>query len=171
MKVYAASEAEIDHRLMLDKRKAPAAFCKNFQSESEVPIGFYDLQDKIRDGLEGEFFAKFGDGKDRSRLEPWRLSGSHNCFFFPAELISSERIIIELNSEILNDKLIGVLLSSLERMPSAYCAIVAVFSGERMKGSNYRGRFVINREEIAVEESLVETWSKQVQFMEIENRN
>ena len=37
-----------------------------------------------------------------------------------------------------------------------------------MKGINYVGRFVLNLEEIAVEESLVEIWSRQVQFLTIE---
>jgi hypothetical protein len=168
MKVYKASEDEIDQRLALDKRKTKAAFCRGFESESEIPFGFYDQQDKIRDGLEKEFFEKFDDGVDRSNLVPWKGYISHTFFYFPAELICSERIIIELSSEILDDKLLGVILAYLEKASPQYCVIAAVFSGRNLTGQNYIGRFVINLEEIAVEESLVEVWSKQVQFMTIE---
>jgi len=38
-----------------------------------------------------------------------------------------------------------------------------------IEGSKYVGRFVINLDEIAVEASLAEIWSKQVLFMAIEN--
>jgi hypothetical protein len=37
-----------------------------------------------------------------------------------------------------------------------------------LSSNDYIGRFVINLDEIAVEESLADTWSKQVKFMEIE---
>jgi hypothetical protein len=37
-----------------------------------------------------------------------------------------------------------------------------------MESDNYLGRFVVNLDEIAVEESLADTWSKQIKFMEIE---
>jgi hypothetical protein len=170
MKVYGASEAEIDRRLALDKRKFEAAFCRGFNPKSEVEItpNFCDFQDKIRDGLEQEFFARVGDGIDRSKLDTWKLSGSHPFFYFPAELIPSERIIIELSSEILDDRLLAVILAYLERCQFPYCVIVAVFSGGKMTGKNYLGRFVVNLEEIAVEKSLVETWSKKVRFLEIE---
>jgi hypothetical protein len=168
MKVHRASEAEIDERLALDKRKSKAAFCRGFETESEIPFGFCDLQDKIRDGLEKEFFAKFDDGIDRSNLPSRKLVGSHSFFYFPAELIRSERIIIEMNAAILDDRLLGAILAYLEKSQSRYCVIAAVYSEKKMKGSNYLGRFVINLEEIAVEDSLVETWLKQVRFMEIE---
>ena len=78
-------------------------------------------------------------------------------------------MIIELNSEILNDRLIGLILSYLEKFSPRYCVIAAVFSGRDMKGKNYIGRFVVNLEQIAVEEPLAGLWSKQVQFLEIEN--
>jgi hypothetical protein len=168
MKVYKASETEIDQRLALDKRKAKAAFCRGFESDSELPVGFCDLQDKIRDGLEAEFWGKFDDGKERPKVDNYGLPVFHAHFFFPAELISSERIIIELNREILDDKLLGVILAYLEKSAPQYCVIAAVCTGKGMEGINYAGRFVINLEEIAVEESLVEVWSKQVQFMTIE---
>jgi hypothetical protein len=95
------------------------------------------------------------------------MSGSHAHFYFPAELISSERIIIELSSEILSDKLLGLILNYLEKCESKYCVIAAVYSG-KIVGENWLGRFVINLEEIAVEESLAKTWSRKVQFLPIE---
>ena len=169
MKVSRASETDIDRRLALDAGQAKEAFCRNFESDAEVPAGFYDLQDEIRKGLRKEFWEKYDDGKDRSKLKPWQLATSHELFFFPGDLINSERMIIELSSEILHDSLIGLILSYLEKFSPTYCVMVAVCSGRNMKGSNYIGRFVINLKEIAVEESLVEVWSQQVQFMEIEN--
>jgi hypothetical protein len=168
MKVYRASEDEIDKRLALDKRKSKAAFCRGFESDSEIPSGFCDLQDKIRDGLEKEFFTQFDDGIDRSNLEPRKLRRSYTLFYFPAELIRSERIIIEISSDLLDDRLLGIILAHLERCQSRYCVIAAVYLGRKIVGANYLGRFVLNLEEIAVEDSLVETWSKQVRFLEIE---
>ena len=169
MKIHRASEVDIDRRLTLDKRKTKEAFCRNFyESDTMIPIGFCELQDKIRDGLEAEFWAKFDDGKESPKVDNYGLATLHDCFFFPADPINSERIIIELNSEILNDALIGLILSYLEKAAPNYCIIVAVCTGKNMKGINYVGRFVLNLEEIAVEESLVEIWSRQVQFLTIE---
>jgi hypothetical protein len=171
MKVYKATEADIDRRLKLDKRKTNEAFFRNFyESDSILPIGFYELQDKIRDGLEEEFAKEFDDGKDRSRLRPYQLATSYDFFSFPAEPVSSELILIEVSSEILSDRLIGVILSYLERSTSQYCVIATVYLGKEIIGSNYLGRFLVNLGEIAVEESLVEAWSRQVQFMGIENK-
>jgi len=167
MKIYRATEKQIDERLALDKRRDSSAFCRGFDTEAELPLGFCDLQDKIRDGLEAEFWVKFDDGKDRSNLRPYQLAGAQDFFFFPAELIMSERILIEMSHEILGDKLLGLIMAYLEKCPSRYCVILAVCRGEII-GSNYVGRFVINQDEIAVKESLCETWSKQVKIMEIE---
>ena len=167
MRTYKASEMEIDERLRLDKRSDARAFCNYFNSEQELPAGFYDLQDKIRDGLEKEFFSNFDDGVDRSHLKPWQR-GENKFFYFPAELLISERIIIEISHEILNDTLIGLILSYLGKCHACYCIIIAVYH-EIIKGSKYVGRFVIDLAEIAVEASLAEIWSKQVLFMAIEN--
>lgn len=141
-------------------------FCRNFESKSDLPVGFYDQQDKIRDDLEKEFFAKFKDAKDHSDLNTWQ---SYKSFFFPADLMNSEKVIIELSSEILGDALIGLILSYIEKFSSNYCVIVEVFLGRNIKGKNYVGKFVVNLEEIVVEESLAKIWSKQVQFLAIEN--
>lgn len=167
MKIYKSSEKEIDERLRLDKRKNSKAFCRYFDSEEELPAGFYDLQDKIRDGLEKVFWENFDDKADRSQLPSWRKP-MNKFFFFSAELLISERIIIELSIEILDDKLIGLIMSYLEKYASSYCVIGAVHS-EEIKGEKYIGRFVINLDEIAVEESLADIWARQVKFMEIEN--
>jgi len=80
----------------------------------------------------------------------------------------SERIIIEINQEILGDKLLGLIMSYLEKCPARYCVILAGHGGEGMKGVNYLGRFVINQDEIAVEESICEVWRQQVKIIEIE---
>jgi hypothetical protein len=136
MKICRLSEEEIDQRLLLDSRETSLAFCRNFESELDLPHGFFGQQDRIRDGLEMEFFAKFDDGKDRSKLESWELATSHEQFFFPAEPINSERMIIELSSEILNDKLIGLILSYLEKFAPQYCVITAVCLGQNMEGKN-----------------------------------
>jgi hypothetical protein len=165
MKIYKASEKEIDQRLLLNRRQDIRGFCHNF--DSEIPAGFYELQDKIRDGLDKEFRANFDDGVDRSHLKPWEM-WMHTLFFFNPDEINSERIIIEMGKEILGDKLIGLILAYLEKCPSRYCVIGSV--SEKLEGDNdYIGRFIINLDEIAVEESLADTWSKQVKFMEIEN--
>jgi len=170
MRIYKISEAELDRRLILDKKISKEAFCCNYYgSDKTVPVGFCELQDKIRDGLEAEFWAKFDGDQERPKVDSYGLSIFHECFSFPADPINSERIIIELCSKILNDVLVGLILSYLEKTSSQYCVIVAVSLGENMEGSSYIGRLVVNLDEIAVEEPLVEIWSKQVQFLAIEN--
>ena len=169
MQVYSASENEIDERLEMDKRRKSRAFCICFSSLEEAPNGFYDLQDKIRDELEKEFWANFDDGIDRSRFHSWESGALHTQFHFNGDMFGSERIEVEIIDKILGDKLIGVIMSYLEKCPSRYCVIGSVYR-EQMKGNNYIGRFVINLDEIAVEESLADVWSKQIQFMEIEER-
>lgn len=165
MKIYRASEKEIDERLAIDKRRDARAFNRYFDVE-ELPAGFHDLQDKIRDGLEKEFWANFDDGVDRSKLASWKIH-INTWFFFPAELMNCELVILEMSNEILGDKLVGLIISYLEKCPSRYSINAAVYR-EMVKGSEYLGRFVINLDEIAVEESLADTWSKQVKIMEIE---
>lgn len=165
MKIYSVSEKEIDERLKLDKRHAFQAFCRNFNLEDELPFGFYDLQNQIRDGLENVFQKKFDDGIDKSHLKPWK---KENIFFyFPAELIPSERVIIEISNEILQDKLVKIIINYLEKCPYRYCIIAAVYGGMQ-KGSKYIGRFLINLDEIVVEESLAAVWSSQMKCMKIE---
>ena len=167
MRVYIASESQIDKRLRLDKRKNSEAFCNSFNSENELPPKFFDLQDKIRDAIEKEFWKTFDDGIDRSQFKQWESGAMHSQFYFSAELIASERIIIEMSDEILGDKLIGLLMSFLEKCSSRYCVIGVVFRG-MLTGSNYVGRFVINTDEIAVEESLVDIRTKQIRIMEVD---
>ena len=88
MKIHRASEVDIDRRLTLDKRKTKEAFCRNFyESDTMIPIGFCELQDKIRDGLEAEFWAKFDDGKESPKVDNYGLATLHDCFFFPAKLL------------------------------------------------------------------------------------
>ena len=169
MKVYTASDAEIDERLELDKRQNSRAFCLCFKTLDEAPDGFYDLQDKIRDGLEKEFWASFDDGIDRSRFQSWESGAMHTQFCFDSDMFGSERIEVEIVDEILGDKLIGVIMSYLEKCPPRYCVMGAVYR-EQMNGDKYIGRFVMNLDEIAVEESLADVWSKRVQFMEVEER-
>lgn len=171
MKVYKASETEIDRRLALDKRRSNQAFCRGFIPKHEAAISpnFCESQDKIRDGLEKKFWETFADGLDRSSLESWKVSGSHTFFYFPAELVPSERIIIDLVDNILGDQLLGVILAYLEKCEFPYCVIAAVYSDGKMVGKNYLGRFVINLDEIAVEESLVKTWIRKVRFLEIDS--
>ncbi|HTV42388.1 MAG TPA: hypothetical protein VMF08_17605 [Candidatus Sulfotelmatobacter sp.] len=170
MKIYKISEAELDRRLILDKKISKDAFCYNYyESDETVPAGFCELQDKIRDSLEAQVVAQFGDSEAVVESDNFGLSILHENFLFPADPVNSERIILELNCKILTEKLIGLILSYLEKLSSHYCIIAAVFSGKGMKGTNYIGRFVINHEEIAVEDSLVEIWSKQVQFLAVEN--
>lgn len=154
MKVYGASEKEIDKRLELDKRKDSSAFCRYFESEEVLPSGFYDLQNKIRDGLQETFCKKYDNGVSRN---------SWDNFYFPAELLMSERIIIEMTKEILDNKLVSLILAYLEVIPSRYCVIVAVYKGMQ-RGSEYLGRFIINLDEIAVEASLWKTWSDQIKL-------
>ncbi len=83
-------------------------------------------------------------------------------------MFGSERIVLEMSKEILGDKLIGLILSYLEKNAPSYCLTASVYENME-KGSEYLGRFVINLEEIAIEESLADTWLKQLKFMEIEN--
>jgi len=167
VKIYKASEKEIDDRLALDKRRDVRAFYRYFEPDEELPSGFHDLQDKIRDGLGKEFWTNFDDGIDRSNLPTWEMR-INTWFFFPAELVNCELVKVEMSDEILGDKLIGITLAYLEKCPARYSMGAAVYRGIQ-KGREYLGRFVINLEEIAVEESLADTWSKQVKFMEIEN--
>ena len=165
MKIYAASEKEIDERLELDKRKNNRAFCVCFNSLDEAPADFYNLQDKIREGIQNEFWLNFDKGKENLSINPW----DSDLFFFNTDIFGSERLVVEVSSEILGDKLIGVILSYLEKFSSRYCVVAAVYRGMQ-RGSEYLGRFVINRDEIAVEETLAEVWAKQIKFMELEER-
>lgn len=169
MKVYAANEAEIDERLNLDKRQDSRAFCLCFKTLEEAPDGFYELQDRLREGLENEFWANFDDGVDRSRFKSWQSGAMHSQFYFNSDLFGSERIVIELSNQIVGDKLIRLIMSYLEKSSPRYCVVAAVYKGME-RGSEYLGRFVMTLEEIAVEESLAGTWSKRIQFMEIEER-
>lgn len=165
MKVYTAREREIDERLELDKRHDPKGFCRNFSSK-EMSDKFYDLQHKIRDGLEEKFRANFDDAVDGSQLQSSEAGASHTLFYFDTDLTGSERIIVEFACEMLSDKLVDLIRSYLEKCQVPYCVIVAVYRGMH-KGSEYLGRFVINLEEVAVEESLADIWTKQVHTFEI----
>lgn len=165
MKVYQATETEIDGRLLGDKRRDSGAFCRGYDAGEEPPSGFFALQDKIRDGLEKLLWENFDDGIDRANLPAWKTAASHTWFYFPCELIASERIVIEISDEILGDKLIALMWSYLEKCEAGYCVVVAVYKGME-RGSEYLGRFVETHEEIAVEKSLSETWVRQMTLME-----
>src|SRR5271156_2969126 len=116
MKIYKISEAELDRRLMLDKKISKEAFCCNYYASDEaLPVGFCELQDKIRDGLEAQVMAKFGDAEASSESDNFGLPTLHENFLFPADPINSERIIIEINNKILNDVLLGIILSFLSK--------------------------------------------------------
>jgi hypothetical protein len=166
MKTYKISERELNERLKLDKRRNNQAFCICFKSLEEAPKDFFELQDRIRDGLQREFWLNFDNGAEHLRRKPW---DSKN-FFFNTDMFGSERIVVEMSKEILDDKMIGLTLSYLEKNALSYCLTASVFENME-KGSDYFGRFVINLNEIAVEESLVDVWSKQMRFMEIELDN
>jgi hypothetical protein len=158
---------EIDERLNLDKRRNDRAFCVCFDSLDEAPAGFYELQDKIRDELEKELMGQFKDG-----IEPPLIKGarpSNKWFYIDWDMHGSERVPIDVTDNILGDKLLGIIMAHLEKWEPRYCVIGVVYRKE-MEGKNYMGRFVVNRDEIAVEESLAELWSEQVQFMTIEER-
>lgn len=79
-------------------------------------------------------------------------------------MFGSERLVFEMSQEILTGKMIGLVLAYLEKTSPSYCLTASVYKNME-KGSDYLGRFVITLDEIAVEESLVETWSKQIKFM------
>jgi hypothetical protein len=167
VKVYAASESELDERLNLDKRQNERAFCLCFDSLDEAPPGFYKLQDEIRDGLEEDFMAQFKEGEEPPEFS-W-ASPTNKWFYFDTDMHGSERIEIELTDNIIGDKLLGVIMAYLEKCVAHYCVIGVVYR-EELKGKNYMGRFVVTRDEIAIEESLMELWTNQVQYMEIEKR-
>jgi hypothetical protein len=168
MNVYQTSEFDMDQRLRLDKRQDARGFCRNFASEPELPAGSDDLQETIRNELADAFFANFDDGINRAKLPSWRRMASA-LFFFPSEMIEAERIVIEISSEILGDKLLGLIRSCLEKHGGGYCVMLAVFYGEQ-KASNYIGRGVINLDEIAVESSLWAIWCKKVPSLELAAR-
>jgi hypothetical protein len=164
LKTYKISKQELDERLKLDKRQDSRGFRLSFRTLDEAPEGFYDLQRKISDGLQKEFWLNFDNGAEHLLRNPW---DSKN-FFFNGDMFGSERIVLEMSKEILGDKLIGLILSYLEKNAPSYCLTASVYENME-KGSEYLGRFVINLEEIAIEESLADTWLKQLKFMEIEN--
>jgi hypothetical protein len=166
MKTHKISEQELDERLELDRRRNNRAFCICFKTLEEAPDGFYDLQRKISDGLENELCANFEEGYEAPRYK-W-ANPTNKWFCFNGDMFGSERIVIEMSKEILGDKLIGLIMSYLEKCPSRYCVIASVYENME-RGSKYLGRFVINLEEIAVEESLTDVWGKQIKFMEIED--
>ena len=168
MKVYAASEIELDERLNLDKRRNERAFCLCFDSLEEAPPVFYKIQDKIRDGLEEELMEKYKEGWEAPRFK-WQTSPTNKWFCFKTDMFGSERIVVEITDNILGDKLLGIIMAYLEKCSSPYCVVGVVYK-QAMEGEKYMGRLVINNNEIAVEESLVELWTNQVQYMEIEKR-
>lgn len=165
MKVYIASGQEIDRRLNLDKRRHPEGLCNNLADE-EISEAFYDLQDTIRDGLEKVFWEHFDDGISRSSYQPWETGAMHTLFSFESDMIGSELMIIQVNTEIMGDKLIGLILSYLDKHQN-YCVAVGAYNGA-LKGSQYLGRFVISLDKIIVEDSLCALWTKRVHFWEIE---
>ncbi len=167
MNVRISSEKELDDRLQLDKRSDDTAFCRVFESEDELPAGFFDQQDAIRDGLEKVLWANFDDGVDRARFKSTPAGAVHSQFCVSAEMYGAERIIIELSEEILGDKLIGLIWAYLEKCPTPYCVLGSVQRGLTGDGV-YLGRFVMNQQEIVVEESLSDAWSRQIKFLEFE---
>jgi hypothetical protein len=167
--VYRATEREIDERMNLDKRQNSRAFYLCFKTLEEAPEGFYDRQNELRDGLEKEFWESYKEGKeepDEEELVPWVRN---KWFYFDGDMYGAERIDIELTDNIIGDKLLGTVMAYLEKNAPNYCVIGAVYK-EQMKGKNYMGRFIVTGDEIVVEESLAELWSKQVKIMEIEER-
>src|ERR1700744_3381814 len=161
MKVYTASEKEISEKF------ENQGFCKVFQTLESAPEGFYELQNEIGDGLEKEFWANFAEGYEAPRYK-W-ANPTNKWFYFNGDMFGSEQIVVEMSKEILGDKLIGLILSYLEKNASSYCVTLSVY--ESMEGkSDYIGAFIINMDEIAIEESLADVWSKQIQFIEIEER-
>src|ERR1700744_4977727 len=128
MKIYKISEAELDHRLKLDKKISKGAFCYNYyESDEMIPAGFCELQDKIRNGLEAQVVAKFGDAGVILELDSFGLPIMHENFFFPADPINSERLIVEINYKILNDELLEIIKSFLSKSAPQYCLNVAVY--------------------------------------------
>jgi hypothetical protein len=167
MNVYISSEKEMDQRLRLDKRSDLEAFCRRFDSEDDLPPGFFDLQDSIREGMEKILWANFEDGVDRTRFKSLQSGAMHTQFHVSAEMCASERIIVEICDQILGDKLIGLIWAYLEKCAAPYCVIGAVHRG--LTGDSvYLGRFVMNQQEIVVEESLSDAWSRQIKFLEFE---
>ena len=157
MKVFRASENEFDTRLELDRRKVNAAFFVRYDSESEVPTGFYEQQHQFRDGLQLKFWAEFDNNSAYVSKRPWESKS----FFFNEDSFNFESIFVEIAVKILGDKLLHLVSSYLGESGSGYCLIVAVHTSmEREAG--YLGRFAMNSKEIMIEESLAEIWSKQV---------
>src|ERR1700682_4415450 len=105
MKVNRVNRDELQQRMQLDKRRDPRGFSCVFESLDEAPLGFYDLQDKIRDGLEKELWANFDDGIDRSGVKPWQSAAMHTWFHLNSDMFGSERIYMSLTPNILGDKL------------------------------------------------------------------
>jgi hypothetical protein len=167
MNVYISSEKEMDERLRLDKRTEPSAFCRSFVSDEEFPPGFFDQQDRIREGLEKVLWANFDDGIDRSRYKAWESGAMHSQFYVLAEKFGSERMIVEISEEILADKLIGLIWAYLEKCGAPYCVIGSVQRG-MMGDGVYLGRFVMTMQEIVVEESLSDAWSRLIKYLEFE---
>jgi hypothetical protein len=165
MKIHKITKKNLDERLELDKRQDNRGFRISFKTLEEAPEGFYDLQRKICDGLQKEFWLAFDNGAEHLRRNPWDSTN----FFFNSDMFGSERLVVEMSKEILNDKMIGLVLSYLEKNAPSYCLTASVYENME-KGSEYLGRFVINLDEIAVEESLADTWSKQIKFMLIEEQ-
>lgn len=166
MKIYTATGHELDERLELDKRQNSRAFCVCFNSLEEAPDEFYDLQSRIVDRLEEKFAESFGDdGVDRSQFESWEMP-TYEWFCFNTDMIGSERIEVEIADNILGDRLLGIVVDYLERVAPQYCVVAEVYKRE-IVGENYIGRFVVTIDEIAIEESLVTIWTKQVKSLEI----
>jgi hypothetical protein len=114
MKIYKITEQELDERLEFDKRRNSRGFRISYDSLEGAPPGFYDLQNKIRNGLQKEFWLAFDNGTEHLRNKPW----DSKLFYFNTDMFGSERLVVEINKEILNDKIIGLTLAYLEKICS-----------------------------------------------------
>lgn len=170
MKVYSITENEIEQRLQLDARVDSGAFCKSYNSSSEVPADFYYAQNELRNSLEEVFWQNFDDGIDRSGVRSWEREAMSTLFYFVSDLIGAEQIAIQISEKILSDKSIGVILSYLAKQSSDYAVILIVHEGS-LDEDNQIGCIVVNQYEIAIDERLTDLWREHVKWFDIEAKS
>ncbi len=119
MKVLKFSENDLDERLDLDRRRDRRAFCICFETLEEAPKEFYDFQFETGEGLSQEFWKHFEGENQQVPSKSWKSKMAEN-FCFNTDMFGSERLVFEINHTILGDKLLGLVLSYLEKNVPAF---------------------------------------------------
>jgi len=143
-------------RLELDKRQDRRAFCVCFKTLEEAPKEFYELQDKIRNGLQREFCWTL-------TMEQSICVGSRGIQInsFQYRYVWFGALVVWYESRrFLRDKLIGLIMSYLEKFPSPLLCGWNSF-GNMERGSELLADLSSILMKLPLKNRLLILWSKQ----------